>query len=152
MHPTIDEQLEGIARLVERAAERHPDDPSAKSLRTAAGTLRRIAGSWAEILPYLTRDNREMQRLLERFDSDLPKEVRARLGALVKEEVDPLSARAVEGRNRALRAVLADWVRRLPPSAEIPRAAIIACFRDRIARDPSAGRKRSQATHQETHS
>ena len=57
MRPTIEEQLDGVARLVEGAAGEVEDLPTAERLRTAAGTLRRIATSWDRGLPFLTWDN-----------------------------------------------------------------------------------------------
>lgn len=149
MKPTIDEQLEGIARLVERVVERHPDDPSVSLLRNGTGTLRRMARAWSEILPFLTWDNRAMCALFDRFDADLPEAMRTELRALKKVGIDPLSARDVEARNRAFRAVLAHWVRSLPPGSELLRSAITTHCRDRIARDPSSGRTRSSTQAQE---
>jgi len=142
LHPTIDEQLEGIARLIERTADRHAADPSADRLRAAAGTLRRIAGSWAEVLPYLSGDNDAMVALLDRLSAELPDGAAARARALCAEKIDPLATRAVHDRNKALRGLLAEVVKTLPAEASAPRAAIGEHLRQRIARDPSSGRKR----------
>jgi hypothetical protein len=143
MHPTIDEQLIGIARLVEQAAARDPEDPTLQRLRSAAGTLRRIAGSWAELLPYFAWDNRAMLRLFAEHAGALSETQRARVEALSSASIDPLCARAAHDRNKALRAVLSELIEGLPAAASELREALRAHARERIARDPSAGRTRS---------
>ena len=110
MHPTIDEQLDGIARLVEQAAGRIDDGPTAERLRTAAGTLRRIAGGWSAVLPYLTWDNAATLALLESLGDRRPGSGGG------GRPLDPLDAGAVHARNLELRALLAEAVRGLPPA------------------------------------
>ena len=140
MHPTIDEQLEGIARLIDRTLERHAGDPSGDRLRTAAGTLRRIAGSWAEMLPFFAWDNAATLELLESVADQLPEEIASRVRAVPESEVDPLSARAAHDRNKELRGLLAEAIASLPPQSAEARSEIAAHLRERIARDPFAGR------------
>ena len=140
MHPTIDEQLEGIARLIDRTASRHPDDPSIDRLRTAAGTLRRIAGSWGEILPYLTWDNQAMTALLEEIANDQPGSAAADADRRLAQTVDPTRVGEMHDRNKELRGLLAEAVRQLPADPAPMRAKIAAHLRERIARDPSSGR------------
>lgn len=140
MHPTIDEQLEGIARLIDRTLERHADDPAGDRLRTAAGTLRRIAGSWAEMLPYFTWDNAATSDLLGRLSERLPQETATRVRAVSQNPIDPLAARAAHERNKDLRSLLAEAIQALPPQETEARAEIAAHLRERIARDPFAGR------------
>lgn len=142
MHPTIDEQLAGIARLIERAAERDPEDPALQRLQTAAGTLRRIAGSWAEILPFLTWDNDAMKRLLEDHRAALSKAQQVQLAALAADAIDPLCARSAHERNKALRGLLAELIQDLPSEASQLREAVGTHLKERIAREPSAGRRR----------
>ena len=153
MHPTVDEQLDGIARLVDQAAGRLPeqfDAATADRLRTAAGTLRRLAAGWSGVLPYLTWDNAATLALLESL-GDLCEGRADGLGdrarAVASAPLDPLDAAAVHARNLELRALLADAVRALPPPdgsgpASAARAAVAAHVRERIARDPSGGRPR----------
>jgi hypothetical protein len=153
MHPTIDEQLDGVARLLQRVAgDLGPDDPTAERLRTAAGTLRRIAGSWAAMLPFLTWDNAATVALLDVLDEATGSAFgpRARTPAGESAEPpDPFDAEAVHARNLELRELLADAVRGLPPNAvdgaDRARAAAAAHVRARIARDPSGGRARGPA-------
>jgi len=142
LHPTIDEQLEGIARLIDRTMERHPDDPSVDRLRDAAGTLRRVANSWAAMLPFLSWDNAAMRALLEKLDAKPPRAVAARARASAAAERDPLDVRAAHDENKLLRGLLAEVVQALPPGAAAPRAEIAAHLRERIARDPFSGRGR----------
>lgn len=142
MHPTIDEQLERIARLIERCAERHPGDPSIDRLRTAAGTLRRIAASWEAMPGFLRWDNRATQTLLEGLARHLPEAAAASTRALAAAEIDPTAVRAAHDHNKALRASLAKAVQALPADAPEARAVIAAHLRERIARDPSSGRAR----------
>jgi hypothetical protein len=158
VHPTIDEQLDGIARLVEQAAGRVDDVPTAERLRTAAGTLRRIGGSWWAVLPYLTWDNDSTLALLELLgggsdrhpgDPDRGGAARGGIAARTHEAtaapLDPLDVKAVHARNLELRALLAEAIRALPPAevgggaARAARAAVAAHVRERIARDPSGG-------------
>ena len=68
MHPTVDEQLDGIARLVDQAAGRlqeQLDAATADRLRTAARTLRRLAAGWSRVLPFLAWDNAATLALVE---------------------------------------------------------------------------------------
>ncbi|MEZ5232471.1 MAG: hypothetical protein R2749_07155 [Acidimicrobiales bacterium] len=63
MHPTVDEQLRGIGRLLEHAATGGGLAPaSADALDEARRRLRRLEGSWAQVLPFLTADNRFHRR------------------------------------------------------------------------------------------
>lgn len=142
MHPTIDEQLEGIARLIERTAERYPGDPAFDRLRTATGTLRRIAASWDKMLPFFIWDNDEMSTLLANLEPDLPPTLSTRARALARAKIEPTALRHVHDQNKALRALLAEAVHALPPDASAPRGEIAGHFRERIARDPSSGRAR----------
>ena len=142
MHPTIDEQLIGIARLVEQAVARDPEDPTLQRLQSAAGTLRRIAGSWAELLPYFAWDNRAMSRLLAEHAGALNEAQRARVETLSSASIDPLCARAAHEHNKAFRAVLSELIEGLPAEPSALRGALRAHARERIARDPSAGRTR----------
>ncbi len=142
MHPTIDEQLEGIARLIERTLARHPDDPSVDRLRTAAGTLRRIAGSWAEMLPYFTWDNAATLSLLQSLSDVLPEEIVRGVRAASENPGTPLAALAAHDRNKELRRLLAEAIQALPPERADARTQIAAHLRERIARDPFTGRGR----------
>lgn len=142
MHPTIDEQLEGIARLIDRSVETAGDGPESERLRTAAGTLRRISKSWALMLPYLTWDNENTVNLLENLEVDLSNDLLDRVRTIDSTPMDPLDFVAVHDRNNALRGVLAHAIQSLPASADTARSAITSHVRERIARDPSSGRSR----------
>jgi hypothetical protein len=140
LHPTIDEQLEGVARQIDRTLERHPDDDSVDRLRAAAGTLRRIADSWAAMLPFFTWDNAAMCALLEQLEAASPEVRAAGVRPLSAVEIDPLDVRAAHERNKVLRGLLAETVRALPSGGAAARAKIAAHLRERIARDPFSGR------------
>jgi hypothetical protein len=142
MHPTIDEQLEGIARLIERSVETTGDGPESERLRTAAGTLRRVSKSWALMLPYLTWDNEATASLIENLHIDISKDLLDQVHTIDSTPMDPLDFVAVHDRNNALRGVLAHAIQSLPASAGTARAAIASHVRERIARDPSSGRSR----------
>lgn len=167
MHPTVDEQLDGIARLIEQAAgdltagDLAADDlaagPMADRLRTAAGTLRRLAAAWPAVLPFLTWDNAATLRLLDTL-GEVPGSgvaaIAARAHAVAAAPLDPLDAAEVHARNLELRGLLAEAVRALPPArppsegpsgddpARVARSSVAAHVRARIARDPSGGRPR----------
>jgi len=142
MHPTIDEQLEGVARLVDAASAAVEDPPLAERLVAAAGTLRRLGASWTAVLPFLSHDNAEVVELLARLAPELPSTLAERAAALAGAPVDPLDAGAVHERNVALRGLLAEAVTALPVDASDARAAVARQARARIERDPFSSRSR----------
>jgi len=142
-HPTIDEQLDGIARLIDRTVERLDTDPSADRLSAAAGTLRRIAGSWHAMAGYLSWDTEATLAVLEAHADVLPDGLTDRARRLAAEPADdPLDGRAAQDDNLAARDLLAEAVRSLPDDARAARTAFTSHLRERIARDP-VGRPRT---------
>jgi hypothetical protein len=104
------------------------------------------------VLPYLTWDNAATLALLESLGEGAGSADGAGIADRAREvtggPLDALDAGAVHARNLELRALLAEAVRGLRPAevgggpASEARAGVAAYVRERIARDPSAGRPR----------
>lgn len=160
MHPTVDEQLRGVRRLLELAAA----DPglragSASLLADAGRQLRRLEGTWAEVLPFLVADNRATAAVLADvaplLDADLAEEVAgavARTGtaALTEAERDGLDVAAAAARNDELRGLLSRAIAALPegddPAGRRAGAAIAAHLRRRLDADPTNARSTARSS------
>lgn len=65
MHPTIEEQLAGIRRLLTVASEATPLAPtSADAIENARRLLTRVERSWSALLPFYLADNAALRELL----------------------------------------------------------------------------------------
>ena len=140
MRPTVDEQLAGARRLVERvAAEAALSGASAARLTDAARLLRRVEASWASVLPFLAADNAATAELLAELSGQLPEELTAPIAAeLAARTPEPgrceLDVAAASARNRRLRALLADAVPLLGPDG---RRRVARHLRRRLELDPT---------------
>ena len=146
MHPTVEEQLAAIRRLVEAAAAdpSMAEGPSAL-LIDASRQLRRLAGSWAGRFGFLQRDNREAVALLASLRDQLGTWVAEadRLEDAVRSATSENQAHDV---NKSLRALLARAARELPDTeaGNAGRRALSAYLRDRVAADPALNRNPMQ--------
>jgi hypothetical protein len=137
MHPTVDEQLRGIDRLLRAVAADDGLSPdAAEALADASRMVRRLELSWPQTLNFLERDNRATEAVLADVAPLLPPEFAAassRLGA---------DSTTAHERNQALRGLLADAIVALPDGDNGARArtAIAAHLRERIDRNPALGR------------
>jgi hypothetical protein len=139
MHPTVDEQLRGVRRLLDAVASDERLSPgSAEALHDARLIVRRLESSWSAVLPFLDWDNRATETLLAdlaRLLPGVPPPV-ARTGPELEFEV-------AHRRNVDLRARLAEAVRVLdsagldPDSAVRARALVVSHLRERLRRDPA---------------
>jgi hypothetical protein len=136
MRPTIEEQLDGVQRLLGLAtADPALSCETAELLRNAQRLVARVAGSWATTLPFLVEDNVALAELLgpdaQSGETGVP-------GA-APSDVDPTDVAAVVARNEALRAALSRLVHDLPdcPAGRARRADIGRYLRRRIAADPT---------------
>lgn len=133
MRPTIDEQLDGVLRLLDAVARDEGLSPPARDrLRDAGRLVRRVRGSWSSAQPFLVEDNATLSDLLRG------------LGADVDELPDPdgPDLALVAARNERLRARLSETIRALPdpagsPDADGARARIGAYLRRRVDTDPT---------------
>lgn len=122
MRPTIDEQLDGAARLL-RLAEDDPETTPAVAelVRNARRLVERVGTSWSAALPFLQADNARTAALL---GPDAPQ---------TADNASGLTAAAT--RNEELREALTRRIRALPAGPD--RAAIGAHLRARVAADPT---------------
>lgn len=141
MHPTPEEQLNAILRLIEDAASdsRMAEEP--KALLADAGRLiRRLERSWSSRLPFLTRDNELAIELLSEIGPLLPvlqKKIDALAGTAT--QPDEPSSHAV---NKQCQELLSEAVHLLPDDSagDNGRARIVAYLRSRLAADPALNR------------
>lgn len=113
MHPTIEEQLRAIRRLVE--------DGNDDALANASRQLRRLEGNVGRREAFLRADNDATAALL------------AALGV----STGAVTAADAHDRNTGLRALLADLARNGPPDVVAP---IAAHLRQRVRTDPTLNR------------
>lgn len=130
MRPTIDEQLDGVRRLLDAVERDDGLSPASRELLTDAGRLvHRVRGSWATALPFLVEDNAGLAALL------------ADLGAPADtdDHPAPTDVVAAAARNTALRGLLTETIRALPRDADglAARARIAAYLRRRVDADPT---------------
>ena len=147
MHPTVDEQLRGVRRLLQIVAADDGLSPAAtEALADASRILRRLQSSWAQVPAFLASDNRATAAVLTEIAPLLPAELAADAVAMASGCAEPhladLDLAAVHERNKALRALLAQAVTALPHDDAGARArrVIAAHLCQRLARDPSLGR------------
>jgi hypothetical protein len=129
MRPTVDEQLDGVLRLLDAVVR--DEDLSARGrdrLRDAERLVRRVRGTWSTALPFLVADNTALEGLLRELGADL---------AAAPEHGADVAAVAV--RNEQLRERLSATIRVLPrpPHGDDARARIGAYLQHRVAADPT---------------
>ena len=140
MHPTVEEQLAAVRRLLDEvAADPGIGAPSSANLELAARTLRRIERSAWSRLAFLRDDNTSSVRLLAEL-TDVAPELAAEADAVAPSlSDDEPTAHAV---NKTLRALLARAVRELPddePSMQW-RARLAEHLSMRTRSDPALNR------------
>lgn len=146
MHPTVDEQLRAVRRLLDAVAgDPGLAGPSAQALADASRQLRRLEGSWAARLPFLTDDNRATVELLGEVAplvADRPGWGEELAAAVAAAEVPTVAEPVAHDRNLALRRLLARAVHELPDSeaGDAARARIAAHLRRRLDADPALHR------------
>jgi hypothetical protein len=128
MHPTVDEQLAGIARLLDVvASESELSDASAEAMANARRLLTQVGRSWAELLPFYVGDSAALACLLTRAGRPA-------------EQVDVgMDVRAAAARNAELRRELSGVVAGLDDTSHSAplRAEILDYLSARVAADPS---------------
>ena len=148
MHPTVDEQLRGIRRLLQIVVADEPLSPSSTEvLADATRMLRRLEASWGHVLAFLVADNQAMVGLLSDvaplLGADLGTDIAATLAAhRAAPGQRDLDVGVAHERNMALRALLARAVTTLPDddTGRSARVAITAHLRQRLDRHPMLGR------------
>lgn len=140
MHPTVDEQLAGARRLMELVmAESGLSDAAMARLTDAARLVRRVERSWAEVLAFLTADNRATAAVLGELADRLPDELAAAIGAerAAAFEPDEGEVAAAHDRNQRLRALLAEAAPQLDAD---DRRLVARHLRHRLEHDPTSRR------------
>lgn len=141
MHPTPDEQLRAVLRLVDGASADPGLAEETKAALVDAGRLiRRLERSWSARLPFLTVDNELAAELLADLAPLLPSlqnEIEAAVGA-----PEPRDEPTAHAANKRFQDLLGRAVHLLPddPSGDDGRARIVAHLRSRLAADPALNR------------
>jgi hypothetical protein len=142
MHPTPEEHLAAVRRLIAHAMAAAPEATEAVAALTDADRiLRRLHGSLSARLPFLVEDCRLARELLVSLESELPADLVADLGQVPAEgelTSEPLAHEA----DKTLRGLLARAVRALPdgPDGDQGRSRIADHLRQRLAADPALQR------------
>lgn len=136
MHPTIDEQLRGIGRLldlVEQEGSLTVD--GMESLTNARRLVSQVSRSWSAVLPFYHRDNKALRELLLRSRSVLEP------GAVLADDssADEFDVIAVGEQNAALRACLSSVIQQLPRTEDgaTVHSEILRYLAARVVEDPS---------------
>jgi hypothetical protein len=139
MRPGIDEQLTGIARILERVVAPAVDDPyAADVLASVTVVLDGIANGWADVAGFLAWDARETLALVAEcapvLDDPSLAGVADDARALAAEPPLPLDTRALADHHTQARALLARVAPVLPEGEH--RARVTAHMRARVDRYP----------------
>ncbi len=110
MRPNVNEQLEGMCRILETAvAPELNNGYTLETLRSLVANVRMLGRAWHQLLPFLHWDNAAMLDLLREAQDCADAALRARLDeALDTPPADPADALSAETRNDILRALLCD--------------------------------------------
>lgn len=141
MRPTVEEQLDGVRRLLDLI----DSDPglsagSRELLRNAARVVRHVRGAWASTLPFLVEDNARLTELLTGLCGVVPAmsaDIDTVIGAGAA--VPEVDVSAVSGHNAELRSLLARAIRELPRAGDglDARIEIGNYLRWRVEADPT---------------
>ena len=137
MRPSVVEQLTGSCRILETVVAPCVDDPFARTiLGNLVANLRMLAGALPGIAPFLREDNAETARLLEQLREAVPAELQVRIAnALAEPDADPADSIALDDRNTALRALLAEAVGQSSLTPDQHRS-VLRRMTERAARAP----------------
>jgi hypothetical protein len=147
VYPTITEQLRGYSRILDEVIapavdQGYPTDVLAGII----ANLRRLAGYWDRVLPFLDWDNRATAEVLLDAMPLLPPDLAARVQVGLEPEgdevIDPLNFDAVHERNRLLRSLLADTITPLAGGGDRTAAVyarVRSHLRERMSRYPMSG-------------
>lgn len=131
MRPTVDEQLDGVLRLLDAVAHAEDLPTGARDrLDDAQRLVRRVRGSWSSALPFLITDNAALEGLLHELGADL---------VLPPAPGDRADIAAAALHNEQLRGRLSATIRALPraPHGDDARELIAAYLKQRVAADPT---------------
>ena len=137
MRPSVEEQLLGTCRILERVVSPCVADPYARTILDALiGNLRMLTGALPAVAGFLNSDNRATAGLLGPLQSVVAPELAAAIAlALGRPEPDAADMTALEQRNNELRELFSQAVygAGLTPAM---RAAALEHMSARAARAP----------------
>ncbi len=112
MRPSLSEQLDGLARILDEVVGPHLDDPYAADILDGAGaTLRALATAWHQVPAYLRWDTEVTAELLRAARPHLDPALGDRIDeALSSPPSDPLDVLGLESAQVEWRALLAESV------------------------------------------
>lgn len=146
MRPTIDEQLDGVRRLLDGVGGDDRLSAASKELLVNARRLvKHVRSSWAPMLPFLVEDNGTMTALLAGLSEMVPQmsvDIVAAVGPVAEgghPNRSDLNVTAAAARNAELRALLGHIIRELPRSPEglAARIEIGSYLKRRVDTDPT---------------
>lgn len=131
MRPNVNEQLEGMCRILETAvAPELNNGYTLETLRSLVANVRMLGRAWHQLLPFLHWDNAAMLDLLREARDSADAALRVRLDeALSTPPADAADALSAETRNDELRALLCDCLD--GPAALTARIAVHLSERSR---------------------
>ena len=108
MRPTVEEQLLGTCRILEKVVAPCVDDPYARTmLEGLIANLRMLTGALPAVPGFLAGDNRATAELLGQLQAGVAPELAASIAlALARPEPDPADMKALDQRNCELRELL----------------------------------------------
>ena len=137
MRPTVEEQLLGTCRILEKVVSPCVADPYARTmLEGLIANLRMLTGALPAVPGFLNSDNRATAALLGQLQSGVAPDLAASIAlALARPEPDATDMTALEQRNCDLRDLLSQA---LGGSSLTPamRAAALKHMTERAARSP----------------
>lgn len=137
MRPTVEEQLLGTCRVLEKVVLPCVDDPYARTmLEGLIANLRMLTSALPAVPGFLLGDNRATSALLARLQPVVDPAVASSIGAaLGRPEPDPTDVDALDQRNTELRGLLSQALGAtvLPPPLG---AAVLEHMTARAARAP----------------
>ena len=107
MRPSVEEQLQGTCRVLEKVVSPCVTDPYARTILAGLiANLRMLTGALPALPAFLANDNRSTAVLLKQLQPVAAPDLAARIGeALAQAEPDATDMHALERRNCELRAL-----------------------------------------------
>ncbi len=137
MRPTIEEQLLGTCRVLEKVVAPCVADPYARTmLDSLIGNLRMLSGALPAVPVFLASDNRATAALLGRLQGAVAPDLAKRIGLdLAQPEPDPSDVALLDRRNCQLRELLSQSLCGTDLAPEM-HAAALTHMSERAARAP----------------
>lgn len=137
MRPTVEEQLQGTCRVLEKVVAPCVADPYARTMLDGlVANLRMLSGALPAVPAFLANDNRATAALLAQLQTAVEPDLASRIAHALREpEPDAVDTTALERRNGALRELFALALRSAGLTPEM-RAAALKHMSERASRAP----------------